>query len=151
MRCPTLSPRLRHTLVAAATTLAAPLALAGYYQWEMVELPAASGAACGDGSPYRFFVNRAPAAQDLVMVFEGGGACWDQNACLGVGRLGAANPNGVPPDYMQTASVAYGLVTPFNARNSPQPVATQRWNMVFLPYCTGDVHAGTTVGSTTRA
>jgi len=137
--------RLRRAVVAAAATLAAPLALAGYFQWEMVELPVSSGAACGDGSPYRFFVNRAPAARDLVMVFEGGGACWDQNACLGVGRLGAANPEGIPVDYMQTANVAYGLVTPFNARNSPQAVPTQTWNMVFMPYCTGDVHAGSTV------
>jgi hypothetical protein len=81
----------------------------------------------------------------MVMVYEGGGACWDQKACLGEGKLGATNPFGIPDNYMQTAAVGYGLVTPFNARNSPQAVQTQSWNMVFLPYCTGDVHSGSKV------
>jgi hypothetical protein len=132
---------LRRTLAAAALCTA-PLAWAGYFQWDMVELPPESGAACGDGSPYRFFVNRTPLNQNVTMVYEGGGACWDQKACLGEGRLGATNPNGIPANYMQTINVAFGLVTPFNARNSPQAVSTQDWNMIFLPYCTGDVHSG---------
>jgi hypothetical protein len=127
------------TLLALCST---PLAWAGDYQWDMVELAPESGAACGDGSPYRFFVNRTPLNHNLTLVYEGGGACWDQKACLGEGRLGASNPNGIPPNYMQTVDVAFGLVTPFNARNSPQAVSTQDWNMVFLPYCTGDVHSG---------
>lgn len=131
------------TLSALALALAAPLASAGYFQWEMVELPPESGAACGNGSPYRFFVNRTPLSRDMAITYEGGGACWDQKACLGEGKLGAANPNGIPPDYMQSANVAYGLVTPFTSRNDPaQAVQTQSWNIVFLPYCTGDVHSG---------
>jgi hypothetical protein len=134
--------KLYRWCAAALLAAAAPLASAGYFQWDMVELPPESGAACGDGSPYRFFVNRTPLSQDLVMVYEGGGACWDQKACLGEGKLGASNPDGIPPDYMRTVNVAFGLVTPFNARNSPQAVQTQSWNMVFLPYCTGDVHSG---------
>jgi hypothetical protein len=87
---------LRRALSTFALLLAAPLAQAGYFQWEMVELPPESGAACGDGSPYRFFVNRTPLTKDIVISYEGGGACWDQKACLGEGHLAAANPNGVP-------------------------------------------------------
>jgi hypothetical protein len=82
----------------------------------------------------------------MAVSFEGGGACWDQKACLGEGKLGAANPNGIPVDYMQSPNVAHGLVTPFTARNDPaQTVQTQSWNLVFFPYCTGDVHAGSKV------
>ncbi|MBI3157315.1 MAG: hypothetical protein HYZ20_18195 [Burkholderiales bacterium] len=136
---------LRIALAAATTQLLVLPAQAGWFQWDMVELPADSGAACGNGSPYRFFVNRTPLSADMVIVFEGGGACWDQRACEGQGRLAAANPNGIPPNYMQTASTAFGLVTPFNARNSPERVRTQSWNMVFLPYCTGDTHTGSRV------
>ena len=29
-----------------------------FNKWEAIEAPAASGASCGNGSPYRFFVNR---------------------------------------------------------------------------------------------
>lgn len=139
---------LARSLGASILALAAPLAQADYYRWEMVELPVASGAACGNGTPYRFFVNRTPASNSLVMVFEGGGACWDQNACLGVGPLSASNPDGIPPDYMHSLSstAALGLVTPFSSRNDPfQTVQTQSWNIVYLPYCTGDVHSGSKV------
>ena len=134
------------TLTLLALVIAAPLAQAAYFKWEMVELPVESGAACGNGSPYRFFVNRTPFSHDVAITYEGGGACWDQKACLGEGKLGASNPDGIPPDYMQSANVAFGLVTPFTSRNDPaQQVQTQSWNIVFLPYCTGDVHSGSKV------
>ena len=79
----------------AARKFVAALALAGafpvmvhaaYFKWETVELPASSGASCGNGTPYRFFVNRTPFTSKTVVIFEGGGACWDQNACLGKGN-----------------------------------------------------------------
>lgn len=41
---------------------------------------------------------------------------------------------------------ARGTVTPFSARTDPfQKVQTQSWNIVYLPYCTGDVHSGSKV------
>ena len=70
-------------------SLACTAAQAGYFQWEAVELPAASGASCGNGSPYRFFVNRTPFTSKTVVMFEGGGACWDHATCFG---LGTATP-----------------------------------------------------------
>ena len=33
---------------------------ASYFLWETVELPVSSASACGNGTPYRFFVNRTP-------------------------------------------------------------------------------------------
>jgi acetyl esterase/lipase len=140
--------RLARWLAALATVAAPVIAQAGFFQWDMVELPASSGAACGNGSPYRFFVNRTPFSHDMVIVYEGGGACWTQDACLGIGPLSAANPNGIPPDYMHSlkTEAAYGLVTPFSSRVDPfQAAPTQSWNIVYLPYCTGDVHSGSAV------
>lgn len=136
--------KMLRLLASAALALAAPFATAGYFQWDMVELPAASGASCGNGTPYRFFVNRTPFNKNLVLMYEGGGACWDQNACLGVGPLSASNPDGIPPDYLsQFNTAAYGFVTPFTARSDPwQKVSSQSWTLVYLPYCTGDVHSG---------
>jgi hypothetical protein len=143
----TATQLIRRCATAGLLALAAPLALAGYYQWEMVELPVESGAACGNGTPYRFFVNRTPLSKSVVVVYEGGGACWDQNACLGIGPLSASNPDGIPPDYMRQFNTATGgLVTPFSSRNDPfQKVQTQSWNIVYMPYCTGDVHSGSKV------
>ncbi|MBL8330749.1 MAG: hypothetical protein JNJ71_18070 [Rubrivivax sp.] len=132
-------------MFAGLLSLLQPLpAAAGYYQWDAVTLPLASGAACGNGTPYTFFVNRAWRAKDTVVVFEGGGACWDQASCEGQGLLSASNPEGVGRDYMRSSTNAgYGLVTPFISRLSVlERVRTQGWNMVYLPYCTGDVHVG---------
>lgn len=131
-------------LLAAAAMLLPALAHAGYFQWEMVELPASSGASCGNGTPYRIFVNRTPFTRDTVVMYEGGGACWDQKSCLGEGKLSASNPDGIPPDYLSSlTTAAFGLVTPFTARIDPfQAAPTQSWNMVYVPYCTGDIHTG---------
>ncbi|HUG25084.1 pectin acetylesterase-family hydrolase [Piscinibacter sp.] len=137
--------RLHRRLLAGAAALLLPVfAQAGFFQWEMVELPASTGASCGNGSPYRFFVNRTPFTRDTVIMYEGGGACWDQKSCLGEGKLSASNPDGIPPDYMTSlTTAAFGLVTPFTARIDPfQAAPTQSWNMVYVPYCTGDIHTG---------
>src|SRR5690606_14940600 len=54
----TLSSLISTTLKAVSVSLLTSLAAhAAYFTWEMVELPASSGASCGNGTPYRFFVN----------------------------------------------------------------------------------------------
>ena len=142
----TLPSIIRRTGQVLGASLAFSLAAhAGYFQWEMIELPASSGASCGNGTPYRFFVNRTPFTSKAVVMFEGGGACWDQAACKGGTLLDAVNPDGIPTNYMSdfNRQAKLGLVTPFTARLHPlQRVQTQNWNIVYLTYCTGDVHTG---------
>jgi len=114
------------------------------YDWYRVDLP---GGFCGNGSPYKFFI-RKTASPNMLFFFEGGGACWDYDTCSGrAGKLGAANPNGIPDDYMKQFTPKYvsplvngadpGL--PFRSRTD---LVTKDWNIVYLPYCTGDVHVG---------
>jgi hypothetical protein len=114
------------------------------YAWEKVAPP---GAVCGNGSQYKFFVRRT-SSPNLLFFFEGGGACWDYDTCSGRdGVLGAANPNGIADDYMVqfTAKYVSPLVNgadpglPFRSRTD---LVTKDWNIVYLPYCTGDVHIG---------
>ncbi|HVR62634.1 MAG TPA: pectin acetylesterase-family hydrolase [Polyangia bacterium] len=101
--------------------------------WQKVELP---GTVCGNGSQYKFFVNYAPSSNNLIVTFEGGGACWDYDSCSGNGGArGAANPNGIPDDHMVKLEFL-----PLNRRDASNPLGD--WNMVFLPYCTGDLHSG---------
>lgn len=113
------------------------------YNWERVELP---GTVCGNNSQYRFFV-RTTSSRNVLFFFEGGGACWDYDTCSGRASLGAANPNGISANYMDSFEAKYvspivngadpGL--PFRARTD---LVTKDWNIVYLPYCTGDVHVG---------
>jgi hypothetical protein len=145
MTIQTLLKTVLKAVAATAITSLAAAAHAGYLKWEMVELPASSGATCGNGTPYRFFVNRTPFTSKTVVMFEGGGACWDQGACKGGTLLDAVNPDGIPANYMTDfdRQAHWGLVTPFTARVHPlQAVQTQSWNIVYLTYCTGDVHTG---------
>lgn len=117
------------------------------YNWQKVELP---GATCGNGSQYKFFVHDT-GSSNLLFFFEGGGACWDYDTCSGrAGVLGAANPNGIPDDYMTQFKSKY--VSPIvNGADPGLPLrsrtdlVTKGWNVVFLPYCTGDVHTGNNV------
>jgi hypothetical protein len=114
------------------------------YAWQKVTLP---GTKCGNGSQYKFFV-RQTGSPNLLFFFEGGGACWDYDTCSGrAGVLGAANPNGIPDDYMTqfTAKYVSPLVNgadPGIPGRSRTDLPTKNWNIVYMPYCTGDVHIG---------
>ena len=127
--------------------------------WNTVQLPQGR---CSDGSGYKMFVMPATdpairASGDLIIYMEPGGACWDYPSCTGqAGVRGAANPNGIPDNFMSVSAFLdpntpggspNALLSPllYNASAlgfEPNRVVTDRWNKVFLPYCTGDVHAG---------
>ena len=115
-----------------------------YYAWQTIPLAPETGAVCGNGSEYKFFVNRVPNTSNTIIYLEGGGACWDYESCSGqTGIRGARNPDGIPDDYMSLANPSASLVSPFVVRLNPlTSVKTQNWNMVYIPYCTGDVYSG---------
>lgn len=100
-------------------------------EWVKVEPP---GATCSDGSQYKFFVNYAESSDNVVFMFEPGGACWDYASCSG-GARGAANPHGIADDHMAERQYLNLL-----RRTDDNPASS--FNMVFVPYCTGDVHVG---------
>jgi hypothetical protein len=97
------------------------------------------GAQCSNGSQYKFFVNYSNKSNNVVVMFEPGGACWDFESCSGRAR-GAANPNGITDTHMEKYQFLNLL------RRDPQnPV--EDWSMVFVSYCTGDVHTGRKVAT----
>lgn len=105
-------------------------------QWTMVQL---AGAQCSNGSPYKLFVNLSDKSNNLLVMYEGGGACWDYASCSG-GARGAANPNGIPDTHMMRSQFMNLL-----RRDEQNPL--KDWNLVFVPYCTGDVHSGSKVAT----
>jgi hypothetical protein len=109
-----------------------------YDTWIKVEPP---GVVCGNNSQYKFWVNFSQTSDKLVVVFEPGGACWDYDSCTGKnGIRGAANVDGLPDNHWELAS----FISPFLSRfDDTNP--SRDWNMVYVPYCTGDVHTGARV------
>ena len=105
-----------------------------YWTWLKIEIP---GTVCGNGSQYKFWVNWSDTSDNVALFFEPGGACWDYPGCNGETPLGAANPDGLGDDHIDL----WSLHSPLIRRDDPgNPVAD--WNLVFIPYCTGDVHTG---------
>ena len=91
---------------------------------------------CSPGTPFQFYVNPGPEeSQDLMVFFNGGGACWFGQAC---------DLNSQPNIHTPLADMATNLPENskgiFDTDNVQNPLAD--YHMVFIPYCTGDVHLG---------
>jgi len=115
-----------------------------YDTWIKVEPP---GVVCGNNSQYKFWVNYSDKSDNLLVVLEPGGACWDYESCTGKnGIRGAANVDGLDDDHYKLAP----FISPFLNRFSEE-TPTADWNYVYIPYCTGDVHTGNTVATYTDA
>jgi hypothetical protein len=118
------------------------------YAWQEIKL---AGTTCGNGSQYKFYVYNNPSSNNLLIEFEGGGACWDYDTCSGrAGILGAAHPNGIPDNYISEFQPKY--VSPLVNGADPgipgrakKDIATKGFDVVYMPYCTGDVHVGNNV------
>jgi hypothetical protein len=95
-------------------------------QWTYIELP---GALCRDGSATGIGININPDSDKLVIYMEGGGACFNDLTCR-------ANPTAWGAE-----NLGEGPATPLLYRDQTNPMAD--WNMVFVPYCSGDVFTGT--------
>lgn len=91
-----------------------------------------AGAVCRDGSPTGIAVNTNPGATKVMLFLEGGGACFNDFTCV----RNPATFGSAEFDKWKAASHP-GLMDRADAAN---PV--KDWNMVYVPYCTGDVHAG---------
>jgi len=91
---------------------------------------------CSRDTPYSFFFKRGT-VNNLLVYYQGGGACWDLATCwaLPVYKIDAGA--GDNPDLIGT-----GFADTTNPLN-----IFKDWNVVFVSYCTGDVHWGDNVNT----
>jgi hypothetical protein len=124
--------------VSGSTSDAAPVtATPGTWTW--VDVP---GSACDDGTPTGFAVNPGT-GDDLLVYFEGGGACWDYTTCF---VLNSATHG--PAGKAQWATRATQInVGPFDRAHATN--AFRASSYVYIPYCTGDLHGGSNVATYT--
>lgn len=110
--------------------------------------PSCSGFPGTDPS-FRFF-HRPGRSDKLVVYFEGGGACWDNFTCSF--PIGSGLPPPAPQLYVPTIPPGYspaGIGGMFDTARADNPV--RDWGMVYIPYCTGDIHTGSATGSYVNA
>lgn len=108
-------------------------------EWTWVDLP---GSECSDGSPTGIAVNPGPRA-DLLVFLDGGGACWDALTCFGIGQIPPAAKPGPfgAAEFEEKRSEIPGSLLDREEPGNPY----REFTLVFVPYCTGDVHAGDAV------
>lgn len=96
-------------------------------QWHFVDI---EGMSCNGGIDSGVGVRRVEGATRLVLYFKGGGACFNSLTC------------GFTSSFMRTGPEAMEAnpdgVLDFTREDNPLIDA----NVVYVPYCTGDVHAG---------
>ena len=101
-------------------------------QWNWVGFADSS---CSDGSPTGIGINPGT-GPDLVFFLDGGGACSSGVTCF-VLKTATLGPFGAAEFQARTAS-APGSILDRGLAGNPFADAT----LVFVPYCTGDVHGG---------
>jgi Pectinacetylesterase len=105
--------------------LGAPLPAGAEGQWSWVDFP---DTRCRDGSSTGLAYNPSTASPNVLVFLDQGGACFNVDTCaFNLAAFGRT-------DFKDQAQ---GI---FNRSDPDNPVAS--WNFVFIPYCSGDVHAG---------
>jgi hypothetical protein len=108
--------------------------------WTWVDVP---GSSCADGTPTGFAINPAPAGSPGLLLFlEGGGACWDATTCWGPVSTAFYVQTGYDQLAFETDPQVAAIYL-LDRANPANPFAAM--NMVYVPYCTGDVFAGNRV------
>ncbi len=102
--------------------------------WTWVDFP---DSRCGNGEPTGIGINPTTRSTDLFIYMQGGGACWEGLTCFVV--KSAANFETGYTGVTFTSTGAKNLPA-FNRAVANNPFKDA--SFVFVPYCTGDVHAG---------
>ncbi|MGO9838854.1 MAG: pectin acetylesterase-family hydrolase [Polyangiaceae bacterium] len=115
--------------------------------WQFVPV---EGTMCRNGSPTGIALNLNPSSKQLMIYLEGGGACFNSITC-GMNPESFPNPTTNPTtctasdgaacvSFSERLGGAEGSAGIFNRADTANPVAD--WNFVYVPFCTGDIHAG---------
>lgn len=101
-----------------------------------------AGTQCANGSPTGVGVNLTHKSKKLLVFLMGGGACWNALTC---GSGSAANLSGYGAGNFKADVSTYGSSGIFDRTDAANPF--KDYSFVFVPYCTGDVHAGNKVST----
>jgi len=96
------------------------------FVWQWIDI---EGARCRDGSPAGFAYRYGTSA-NLMVFYAEGGACFNASSCL-------FSDAAIEQPYIPYAGGVFEL-------RADNPV--HDWNVVLIPYCTGDIHVGARPG-----
>jgi len=95
--------------------------------------PACSACPTCTSDKFTFFA-KGGTSNNLLVYFQGGGGCWDSVNCLY-----APTYNQQQGETVEAFADTEGMGI-FDTSNPHNPF--KKWNIVYIPYCTGDIHWG---------
>jgi hypothetical protein len=104
-------------------------------QWTWVPF---DDAFCANGAPTGIGVNLTDKSSKVLIYLMGGGACWDQLTCYTLKTAVNIDNGYTDKNFASDAKSLNGSL--FNRADDKNPLKDASY--VFVPYCTGDVHAG---------
>ena len=88
--------------------------------------------------PFHFYYRKGKQEDNTLIYFNGGGACWNGATCL-TSLVKGDRPTYNPAiNHPENVPSEVGGILKRNKKDNP----VKDWNMVFIPYCTGDAHIG---------
>jgi hypothetical protein len=103
------------------------------HTWSWVDV---SNSTCDEGTPTGIGANLSD-SKNLLIFFNGGGACWDATTCLQF-NTSAHGPFTQAQFDALSSRISSGSILDRQLANNP----FKDWNLFFIPYCTGDLHIG---------
>jgi len=110
--------------------------------WTWIPFPDAQ---CADGSTTGIGVNPGDAGGRLLIFMNGGGACWDEVTCFQL-KTASYIEGGYGPTQFAGDASGFLHTSFWNRDDAQNPFRND--SFVFIPYCTGDVHAGSRPSAT---
>ncbi|MEY3122862.1 MAG: hypothetical protein RI993_1687 [Pseudomonadota bacterium] len=88
--------------------------------------------------PFHFYYRKGKERGNTLIYFNGGGACWNDATCMTSLALGERPVYNPAIDHPENIPGSVGGILKQYKKDNP----VRDWNMVFIPYCTGDAHIG---------
>jgi Pectinacetylesterase len=105
--------------------LGTPLPATDEGQWSWIDFPDTH---CRDGSSTGLALNMSTSSPNVMVFLDQGGACFNADTCaFNLSAFGAS-------DFVPQGQGIFNRTDPDNPMRD--------WSFVFIPYCSGDVHAG---------
>lgn len=125
------------TVPDAGTEFAEPF-VAPPREWTWLDV---AGSKCANGAPTGVGVYLEPTSPDVLVFLQGGGGCWDGATCWGVGTSFYVATGYGRVEW--ATDVQRPLMLPLRMDDANNPFRGA--NVVYVPYCTGDIHIGDAV------
>lgn len=109
-------------------------------QWTWIEL---ADTRCANGDTTGVGVNLTSRGPNVIIYLEGGGACWDEVTCYALESAAFVTTGFGQAEFAARAVDLNGSL--FNRSDPNNPL--RDYSYIYVPYCTGDLHAGSNIAS----